>query len=279
MKMKSANSKVVFQEIKTRLTLNDADEIQAVALVLMEEYYGVTLTDILSEKNIEIQDLSSIIDRLNLHEPLQYVVGESEFFGRKFIVNPSVLIPRPETELLVREVLKTQTGAPRILDIGTGSGCIAITLNLEIPTSNVYAIDVSKNALDTAMANSKKLEADVSFIPLDFLKDSLSIDQVDLIVSNPPYVRNSEKQLMKSNVLDYEPPQALFVSDEDPLLFYKAIALKSKTLLKTEGRVLVEINEKFGDEVKDLFESSGFREVQIIKDLDSKDRIVTAKKP
>ncbi len=274
--MKPTNSKAVFQEIKSKLTMDDSDEIQAVALVLMERYYGLTLTDILSEKKIASQDLSTIIARLNLHEPLQYVVGEAEFFGRKFLINPSVLIPRPETELLVQEILKTNLTAPRILDIGTGSGCIAITLNLEIPNSHVYASDVSKNSLDTAMANSKKLKADVSFILHDFLKGSLSIDQVDLVVSNPPYVRNSERQLMNLNVLDYEPHQALFVTDDDPLLFYKAIASKGKAFLNPSGKVFVEINEKFGNETKSLFESYGFIKVEIIKDFDQKDRIVTA---
>jgi release factor glutamine methyltransferase len=278
MKMKPTNSKAVFHKIKSKLTLGDPEEVHAIALALMEKYFGLTLTDILSEKEIEFQDFTEIITRLNQHEPLQYILEEAEFFGRKFIVNPSVLIPRPETELLVREVLKIKINAPRILDVGTGSGCIAITLNLEIPNSKVYAIDVSQNALNTANANSKKLGVNVSFILHDFLNDSLQLETVDLIVSNPPYVRNSEKEMMKSNVLNYEPHQALFVSDRDPLIFYKAIASKSKTLLNTSGKVVVEINENFGNEVKDLFESNGFKEVKIIKDLDGKDRIVVAKK-
>jgi len=276
--MKATNSKEVFHEIKSKLTLDDQEEVHAIALALMEKYFGLILTDILSEKEIEFQDLSNIITRLNHHEPLQYVIGEAEFFGRKFLVNPSVLIPRPETELLIREVLKMEIVAPRILDIGTGSGCIAITLDLEIPNSKVYAIDVSQNALTTANANSKKLKADVSFFLHDFLNDPLQLDPVDLIVSNPPYVRDSEKELMKSNVLNFEPHEALFVPEDDPLLFYKAITLKSKTLLKTGGRVFVEINENFGNEVKDLFQSSKFNEVKIIKDLDGKDRIVIAHK-
>jgi len=274
--MKPTNSKAVFHEIKSKLTLDDPEEVQAVALALMEKYYGLTLTDILAEKEIDSQDFTEIITRLNQHEPLQYILGEAEFFGRKFLVNPSVLIPRPETELLVREVLKMKLNAPKILDVGTGSGCIAITLSLEIQNSKVYAIDVIQNALATANANSKKLGANVSFLQLDFLNDSLQLEPVNLIVSNPPYVRNSEKRSMNSNVLDYEPHQALFVSDQDPLIFYKAIASKSKTLLNASGKVFVEINENFGKEVKDLFESSGLKEVKIIKDLDGKDRIIAA---
>ncbi len=276
--MKPTNSKALFHEIKSKLTLDDPEEVHAIAMTLMEKYFGLTFTDILSEKEIEFQDFTEIIARLNQHEPLQYVLGEAEFFGRNFIVNPSVLIPRPETELLVHEVLKMKLNAPRIMDIGTGSGCIAITLNLEVANSKVYAIDVSQNALNTAISNSKKLGANVSFILNDFIKDSLQLEQVDLIVSNPPYIRNSEKLSMKSNVLNYEPHQALFVSDQDPLIFYKAIALKSRALLNASGKVFAEINESFGNEVKDLFESSGFNKVKIIKDLDSKDRIVIANK-
>lgn len=276
--MKTANSKAVFQEIKSNLALDDADEIQAVALSLMEKYYGLTLTDILSEKKVEFQDLSTFITRLNQHEPLQYVIGEAYFFGRKFLVNPSVLIPRPETELLVHEILKVKSTALRILDVGTGSGCIAITLGLEMPGSKVYAIDISENALDTAKTNARKLGAEVTFFPVDFLQQSVELQPVDVIVSNPPYVRSSEKEGMKSNVLIYEPHQALFVSDEDPLTFYKAIASKSKALLRASGKVFVEINEKFGEEVTPLFLSAGFKHVEIIRDLDGKDRIVAAHK-
>jgi len=276
--MKSTNSKAVFHDIKSKLKLDEPEEAHAIALALMEKYYDFTLTDILSEKEIEIKNLDEIIARLNQHEPLQYVLGDAEFFGRKFIVNPSVLIPRPETELLVYEVLKMKLKSPRILDIGTGSGCLAITLNLEIPNSKVYAIDVSQNSLDTAIINSKKLGADVSFLPNDFLKNIPSIDPVEVIVSNPPYIRNSEKTSMSSNVLNYEPHLALFVSDRDPLIFYQAIASKSKTLLKPFGKIFVEINESFGNEVKELFKSHGLEEVKIIKDLDGKDRIVTASK-
>jgi release factor glutamine methyltransferase len=278
MNMKPTNSKAVFQEIKSKLTLDDSEEVNAIALVLMDKYFGLTLTDILLEKKIETKDFSEITERLNQHEPLQYILGEAEFCGRKFIVNPSVLIPRPETELLVHQVLEAKLKAPRILDIGTGSGCIAISLRLEIPNSKVYALDASQNSLDTAKVNAKKLGADISFILEDFLKDPSSIDPVDVIASNPPYIRNSEKTSMRSNVLNYEPHQALFVSDQDPLIFYKAIASKSETLLNPSGKIFVEINESFGNEVKDLFKSHGFEEVKIIKDIDGKDRIVIAHK-
>src|SRR5258706_3266925 len=153
---KITNSKTVFQDIKSKLTLDEPEEIHAVALILMGNYYGVTFTDIIAEKEVEFQDLSPILFRLNHDEPLQYILGESELYGRKFKVHPSVLIPRPETELLIREVLKIEIETPRILDVGTGSGCIAITLNLEIQNSKVYSVDVSQLALETAKENSKK---------------------------------------------------------------------------------------------------------------------------
>ena len=275
---KITNSKAVFQDIKSKLTLDDSEEIHAVALALMGNYYNLTLTDILAEKEIETLNLSSVIARLNQHEPLQYILGEADFYGRKFKVSPSVLIPRPETELLIREVLKIEIKAPRILDIGTGSGCIAITLNLEIPNSKICAVDVSQLALETAKENSKKLASTVKFIYTDFLKDNLDLEPFDMVVSNPPYVRETEKQSMKPNVLNYEPHLALFVPDSDPLLFYKAIASKSKSLLKPNGKIFVEINEKFAGEIKDLFVSSGFKEIKIIQDLDGKDRIVIAQR-
>ncbi len=275
MNEKHTNSKTVFQDIQSQLVNYDPGETRAIALAIMEKYYG-TWTDILSEKQIERQDVSDIISRLNQHEPLQYILGEANFFGRKFNVNSSVLIPRPETELVVQEILKLKLKSPRILDIGTGSGCIAITLNLEIPNSKVYAVEVSTDALYRAKENSKKLEANVEFIQVDFLASNFEIEQVDSIVSNPPYVRESEKKWMNANVLNYEPHLALFVPDNDPLLFYKAIAAKGKALLKPSGKICIEINSGFGKEIKQLFEESGYIRVEIIRDMDSKDRIVTA---
>jgi release factor glutamine methyltransferase len=271
-----ANSKIVFQEIQSNLKSDDRDEVRAISLVLMEKYFHVALSDIIAEKEVESQNLSSIIARLNQHEPLQYILGEAEFFGRKFKVNPTVLIPRPETELLVQAVLQTKLQALRILDIGTGSGCIAITLNLEIPDSKVYAIDVSQDALQVAGENANQLGSTIEFFQSDFLNNSLNIESVDIIVSNPPYIRELEKNSMALNVLNFEPHQALFIPDDDPLLFYKAIATKGKALLKPGGKIFVEINEKFGTEIKNLLLSSGFREVNIIQDLDRKDRIAFA---
>jgi release factor glutamine methyltransferase len=276
-----ANSKTVFKEIQSQLVNIDPGEILAVAFAIMEKYYGLTLTDIHSEKEIERHDVSGTVARLNRHEPLQYVLAEAIFSGRKFKVNPSVLIPRPETEALIHEVLKHLRGGsctPHILDIGTGSGCIAITLNLEIPKSKVYAIDISRDALDTAKENSKRLGAVVEFIESDFLNSPDQLTPLDVIVSNPPYVPEAEKKLMDKNVLNYEPPIALFVPDHDPLLFYDAIASKGKVLLKPSGKIFVEIHSNSGDQVKKLFENEGYLFASIIKDLDGKDRIVVAER-
>ena len=275
MNRKKTNSKEVFQEIKSALTLEDPEEIHAVALVLMDKFYGITLTDIVSGQEVESHDLSPLIIRLNKQEPVQYVLGEADFYGRKFTVNPSVLIPRPETELLVREVLNRGARPLRVLDIGTGSGCIGITLALEITGAKIFAVDISQRALDTAAVNANKLGGDVTFFRSDFLTEQVPVEPVDAMVSNPPYVRESERPLMKSNVLTYEPHQALFVPDDDPLLFYKAIVSQCGRLLKPNGKLFVEINEQFGNDVAKLFREA-FKNVALIKDLDGKDRIVFA---
>jgi release factor glutamine methyltransferase len=274
-----ANAKVIFNQFVRQLTIDEStSEKEAVARLLFESEYGLTYADLISGKEIRFDSLKleEWAKRVNANEPVQYIIGEADFYGRRFKVNPSVLIPRPETELLVHEVIQEKQNAPAFLDVGTGSGCIAITLKLEIPKAEVYAVDVSIDALNAAKENAKVLQADIKFIHGDFLHE-VSFPKLDIIVSNPPYIKESEKDSMKSNVLSHEPHLALFVPNEDPLLFYKAIASKSKALLKPDGSVFVEINEQYGKEVKGLFEQSGFNAVKIIKDLDGKDRIVSAR--
>jgi release factor glutamine methyltransferase len=203
-------------------------------------------------------------------------LGKAHFYGQEFLVNPSVLIPRPETELLIDEVLKrASNGAGTILDIGTGSGCIAITLAKKLPQKTVTAFDISDAALQTASENAKQLNATVDFQHVDILKDKVPLQELEFIVSNPPYIAVSEKESMNNNVLDHEPHLALFVPDNDPLIFYKAIANKGLPLLKPEGRIVVEINERFGKEVCDIFIHAGFTGAHVIKDLQNKDRIVS----
>lgn len=273
------NSKTIFNDLVNRISLDD-EERKAVAYIVMDHFFGLSKTDIAAGKSVkgEIKDLDDVVRRINQHEPVQYVIGEAEFYGRKFRVNSSVLIPRPETEELVRTVLSLarKKTSLRILDIGTGSGCIPITLALELRHASVFAIDVSDRALQTATENARALNAAVNFRRIDFLYEGLHEEPFDIIVSNPPYIAASEKSSMSSNVVDYEPHLALFVPDDDPLIFYRAIATKSGTMLKQGGKVAVEINERLGAEVVRLFSEAGFGEVKLIRDISGKDRIITA---
>jgi release factor glutamine methyltransferase len=276
------NSKELFQDLVSKVTLpEDRGEIQSLIYLLLEKKLHLTKTDILSGKSIMNaipNELYNAIERLNQHEPIQYILGTAQFYGRWFQVNTSVLIPRPETELLVHEVIKRAKPSQnnlQILDIGTGSGCIAITLALEIPESKVTAMDISEGALACAGQNSEHLHASIRFQKSDILKYEIET-KFDLIVSNPPYIAVDEKVSMNRNVVEHEPHLALFAPEQDPLAFYKAIALKSKSALLPGGSVWVEINQRYGNEVKNIFDVLGFKHTQIIKDLDSKDRIVTA---
>lgn len=277
------NSKELFNDLVSRITLKeDKSEIQAIVSLLLEKKLGLTRTEILTGKEIESDpsDFDPFIVQINDHKPIQYILGEAVFYGRIFKVNSSVLIPRPETELLIYEILrsvKNRNGdTPRILDIGTGSGCIAITLALEIQQAIVHATDISKEAINIATQNSEELGCSVKFHEHNILEDEVSFGPFDLIVSNPPYIAEEEKVEMKKNVLEHEPHLALFAPAEDPLAFYKAIASKGKKALSPGGSVWVEINEHFGNEVADIFKDCGYHAIRIIKDLDRKDRIVTA---
>ncbi|MBL7832915.1 MAG: peptide chain release factor N(5)-glutamine methyltransferase [Cyclobacteriaceae bacterium] len=279
------NSKDLFRDLRKRITLvQEASETESILHRVLEEVSGITRSDIISQKAVsltaqEISALDSIIDRINTSEPVQYILGKADFFGREFLVNTSVLIPRPETELLVEEVLTHASNTSgKILDIGTGSGCIAVTLSRELPKADVYAFDISEEALQTARSNAARLNANVTFQQVDILKDEITLRDLDCIVSNPPYVAVSERDSMHDNVLNYEPHLALFVPDNDPLIFYKIIATKGKEALKSGGRLVVEINERFGKEVCAVFAGAGFSDVRIIKDLQNKNRIVSAVK-
>lgn len=278
-----ANSKTVFLDMVNRIRLSeDTDEIHSLCYLIMEHVFGVTKTDIATEKPLE--DFSSgrlngFIDRVNREEPVQYILGEAEFYGRRFYVDPSVLIPRPETEELVRLAVRhisARESPANVLDIGTGSGCIAITLAAERKSVNVMATDISDKALGVAMANARRLKAAVTFVQHDILREEIPRTDFDVIISNPPYITVEEKQAMKRNVIDYEPHSALFVPDEDPLIFYKAIALKSTAALKPGGMVAVEINENLGEQVAEVFESASYKDVRVLNDLFGKNRMVTA---
>lgn len=283
------NSKAIFHDFVRQITLtDDAEEISAITYLVFEKLFDITRTDILREKELLLSDaqktfLKDVIRRINDHEPVQYILGEALFFGRNFLVNPSVLIPRPETEELIREILAyvkahSKKATVKILDIGTGSGCIPVTLSLEIPRCEVYATDISQDAIHVAKLNSKIHRANVSFVLNDILKEDIPFPSLDVVVSNPPYITFSEKGEIKSNVVDHEPHLALFVPENDALIFYKVLAVKGFNALKNQGLLCVEINERFGREVSEIFSKAGFREVKILKDISGKDRVVSGTK-
>lgn len=253
--------------------------------LILEHMAGITRSDVISQKAISLTEkeersIEEVIKRLNTQEPVQYILGKADFFGRVFTVNPSVLIPRPETELLIDEIVKKASNTPgKLLDIGTGSGCIAITLAKELPDKTVIAFDISEAALKTASENATELAAQVDFRKTDILTESIPFNDLEIIVSNPPYVTVSERRSMNNNVLKHEPHLALFVPDNDPLVFYKAIAQRGFVALKSGGKIYVEINEQFGKETSDAFQKEGFTMIRIVKDLQGKDRIVVATKP
>ena len=225
------------------------------------------------------RELENIIDRLRNNEPIQYIRGIAEFCGRTFQVGPGVLIPRPETSELVDLIVKEASGSASILDIGTGSGCIAISLDKKMAKVDVTAWDISEDALGIARYNNKELKAKVKFVRQDVFSESISYtDRYDIIVSNPPYIMESEKQQMKPNVLNWEPEIALFVPDDEPLRFYCRIAEVGQKILKPNGRLYLEINQLCGDEVAHMLVENGYRNIRVIKDFFKNDRIVTADK-
>jgi release factor glutamine methyltransferase len=263
------------------------NEIEAFIRLMFEEILNVPFTKLISEENQKISqedlvNLEKVISRLKNEEPIQYIIGHTEFYGLKIRVSPAVLIPRPETEELVDWIIrKTRPKKqPCILDLGTGSGCIALALAKNIHASNVYAIDKSKKALETGINNALENNLQITFIQGDILSEipELSNLKFDIIVSNPPYVCESEKAMMNKNVTAFEPEIALFVKDHHPLIFYERICEWSKTRLKEGGCLFVEINEKFGKEVMALFSENNLKEIEIRNDINGKERFVFGKK-
>lgn len=229
---------------------------------------------ILSEN--EQAKLESILARLRENEPIQYIQGVARFYGRMFQVTPDVLIPRPETEELVQLIVNECAEASHILDVGTGSGCIAITLYREMRGTSVTAWDVSEEALAIARQNNELLSAGVTFLRQDVFSDALPVGQFDAIVSNPPYVTEQEKPEMEPNVLHWEPGLALFVPDDDPLRFYRRIAQLGQILLGVRGKLYFEINRAYGDPIATMLRRLNYQDVRILKDLSGNNRIVTA---
>lgn len=262
-----------------QLTHYDSNEAQNLVNWLLENHLGLRRVDMrnfLEEKDLP-KNLTADFERLKTGEPIQYILGHGPFYGRDFKVSPATLIPRNETEELVHLIIKENPQDELvILDIGTGTGCIPITLKLELKSPLVFGIDVSEAALNLAMENAKKLHAKVQFFRNDILNETPKVPKLDILVSNPPYIPVSEKSKMHRSVADYEPHLALFVLDEDPLIFYEVIAEKGKKLLKAGGKIYFEINEQLGSQVVEILNKLGYQNSRVIKDLNKKDRIVTA---
>ncbi|MBR5685388.1 MAG: peptide chain release factor N(5)-glutamine methyltransferase [Muribaculaceae bacterium] len=258
----------------------EPNEVQAMIRVICEDVFNYDPVDVALRQESELPDFASqhvaeIIARLQRHEPLQYIVGNARFHGHRFKVTPAVLIPRPETEQLVDMIVDENPGSDlRVLDMGTGSGCIAISLARALKFAQVDALDVSRDALEVARENAAALKVKVRFFESDMLTPQPPA-RYDIIVSNPPYICWGEREAMDRNVLDYEPGQALFVPDNDPLLFYKAIVPYAAQSLERGGHLYLEINQRFGNEIKRLLEECGFGEVRIIEDSYGKVRFAT----
>ena len=277
------------------LGLYEEAEIEMFIAFCFEDFLNIKRFEISLRANETISESELLrfnfaVKDLKKHKPIQHILGKADFYKLKFIVNEQVLIPRPETEELVQLViddfnlraLSLSKGTETILDVGTGSGCIAIALKKNIPHVMVNAIDVSEDALNVAKQNAAQNDVKINFIKHDILS-SVSIDKefenkLDIIVSNPPYVREQEKKQMDNNVLNYEPHLALFVPNDDPLIYYKAIANYASTHLKPQGKLYLEINEYLGEETQKLLQEKGFRDVVLVKDINGKNRILRGSK-
>ncbi|MBQ5896286.1 MAG: peptide chain release factor N(5)-glutamine methyltransferase [Bacteroidaceae bacterium] len=261
-----------------------AGEVSALTRIITTELLGVSQMAYFLKDNITLTAeqealLDNAIERLKKQEPIQYILSYSDFCGLRFKVTPATLIPRPETSELVEWIASEATGCESILDIGTGSGCIAVSLAHKLPQSKVTAWDISHEAIAVAAENSKANGCAVTFEQVDILAYQPTGEQFDIIVSNPPYIKENEKEAMHANVLDWEPHTALFVPDNDPLLFYRTIAEKGLTILKPGGRLYFEINRAHGKETVEMLESLGYTGIELRKDFADNDRMIRAVKP
>jgi release factor glutamine methyltransferase len=264
--------------------LYSTDEIREIAFILLQHYAGIQRLDYYKNPDqlvnqSVLMNVHGALDLLKQGMPVQQVVGWCAFYHHRFYVNQHVLIPRPETEELVDQIIKSNLPAnPTILDIGTGSGCIAISLKKAIPKAQVWAMEVSPEALQVANRNAHELDADVQFLNADlFSFDQWNeLPEYDILVSNPPYISLNEKHTLAARVEAFEPHIALFAPGSDPLIFYRKIAEIGRLKLKTEGQIWVEINERLGEETKQVFVDAGYSRVQLLTDLNGKHRFVKA---
>lgn len=274
------------QFIQELSSIYDIGEVESFFYLILEEKQKLKRIDLALNPDLtfskeEIQIWNSILEQLQKEIPVQYLLGKTSFYGLEFEVNSTVLIPRPETEELVEWIIESQkleVGIKniKILDIGTGSGCIAISLAKNIPNAQVFAIDVSEKALATAQKNANINEVNVAFIEKNILETDDLKQQFDIIVSNPPYVRELEKEEIKKNVLDNEPHLALFVEDDDALIFYKKIAELAHKNLSPNGQLFFEINQYLGKEMIEMLEKTGFKNIELRKDIYGNDRMMKA---
>lgn len=279
-------SKELYQQTVSQITVYDERESSAIAFILLEYILHLEKGDILANKEINVshlkrEELEEAIDRINQGEPVQYITGRTFFMDLTFKVNPSVLIPRPETEELVDFIIKENKDKKNlhVMDMGTGSGCIAVSLAYHLKEAEVIAVDISKSALYVAAENAAINHAKVKFINDDILNFSeTNTYKLDVIVSNPPYVRYSEQKEMRKNVLDYEPKLALFVDDKEALIYYEKIAAFSARHLNEGGLLYLEINEMLSIETAKLVESFGFKNIDIKNDLFGKPRFIRCSK-
>ena len=265
--------------------IQDEQEIESFFFILTEYLHNLKRVDVALNPNYEISDAAiekwnSILVQLQQEKPIQYITGEAWFYGLRFEVNENTLIPRPETEELVEFILKETSNfqlpasSLNILDIGTGTGCIPISLKVNLPQANVSAIDISEKALEVAKRNAELNKVEINFIEANILEVEDLNQHFDIIVSNPPYVRNLEKQEIKKNVLDYEPHLALFVEDTDALLFYRKIAQLALKNLSPNGLLFFEINQYLGKETVELLEKMHFKNTALHKDIYGNDRMI-----
>ena len=260
-----------------------AGEVSALTRIIATELLGVSQMAYFLKDNITLTAeqealLDNAIERLKKQEPIQYILGYSDFCGLRFKVTPATLIPRPETSELVEWIANEATGNESILDIGTGSGCIAVSLAHRLQQSKVTAWDISHEAIAVATENSKANGCSIAFEQVDILAYQPTGEQFDIIVSNPPYIKENEKEAMHANVLDWEPHTALFVPDSDPLLFYRTIADKGLTVLKPGGRLYFEINRAHGKETMEMLAALGYTGIELRKDFAENDRMIRAVK-
>ena len=277
----------IIKTFKTELkNIYPPEEIRSFTDILLKHFADINKTEafLYPDKNLNdeiIYKLASAIEKLKQEYPVQYITGQTEFYSLKFKVSPDVLIPRPETEELVDLIIKNHQNHQKIkiLDIGTGSACIPVSLKKHLPETEIFALDISEKALHIARENAKINQTQIYFFNDDILNPQENkYTDYDIIVSNPPYVREKEKTLMQKNVLENEPHLALFVKDDDALIFYRAIINFAKNRLKPKGFIYFEINEALAGELKDLLKLNNFTDIEIIKDLFGKNRIIKATK-